>query len=85
QQDNELVNVSLLHSGLLGCSLISPMMAISVCCLEFYHQLCHHQSSFGIQAFAKVLCVLNNVTYKSSFCDQFSFAFNAYLAILQEI
>jgi hypothetical protein len=61
QQDNELANVLLLRSGLLGCSPISPTMAISVRCLEFYHQLRRRQSSFGIQAFAKVLCALNNV------------------------
>ncbi|KIK90738.1 hypothetical protein PAXRUDRAFT_151271 [Paxillus rubicundulus Ve08.2h10] len=42
-------------NGLIGCSPISPMMAISIWCLEFYHQLCCCQSSFGIQEFAKCM------------------------------
>lgn len=40
---------------------------------------------FSIQAFAKVLCDLQDVNYKGFFRQQFAIAFDAYLAILREI
>ena len=62
QQGNELANVSLIRNGLLGCTPTSPELAIMFQCLEFYHQLRRRQSSFGIQAYTKVLCVLHGVS-----------------------
>ena len=62
QQDNELANVSLIRNGLLGCTPTSPELAITLQCLELYHQLQRRQSSFGIQAYTKVLCVLHGVS-----------------------
>ncbi|KAG2357428.1 hypothetical protein BDR07DRAFT_1490693 [Suillus spraguei] len=63
QQHEEVANVSLLHVGLLGCSPTAPTVAISLQCLELYHQLRQRQSSFSIQAFTKVLCAIHNVNY----------------------
>ncbi|KIM57629.1 hypothetical protein SCLCIDRAFT_57162, partial [Scleroderma citrinum Foug A] len=85
QQDDELANVSLIQNGLLGCTPTSPELAITLQCLELYHQLRHRQSSFGIQAYTKVLCVLHGVTYRPHFRDQFSMAFDVYLAILHAV
>ncbi|KIK80742.1 hypothetical protein PAXRUDRAFT_157859 [Paxillus rubicundulus Ve08.2h10] len=85
QQHNELANVSLIHVGLLGCSPTFPTTAIMLQCLELYHQLRRRQSSFSIQAFAKALCSLHNITYVPTFHDQFTMAFDAYLAILREV
>ena len=62
QWDNELANVSLIRNGLLGCTPTSPELAITFQCLELYHQLRRRQSSFGIQAYAKVLCELHGVS-----------------------
>ena len=62
QWDNELANVSLIHYGLLGCTPTSPELAVTFQCLELYHQLQQHQSSLGIQAYTKVLCVLHGVS-----------------------
>ena len=62
QRDNELANISLIQNGLLGCTPTSPELTITFQCLELYHQLCRCQSSFGIQAYAKVLCVLHRVS-----------------------
>ena len=39
QQDDELANVSLIRNGLLGCTPTSPELAITLQCLELYHQL----------------------------------------------
>ena len=47
--------------GLLGCSPTDPSVAITLDCLELYHQLRRRQSSFSIQAMCKVLCALHNV------------------------
>jgi len=59
---DELANVSLIRNGLLGCTPTSPKLAITFQCLELYHQLRRCQSSFGIQAYTKVLCVLHGVS-----------------------
>ena len=63
QRDNELANVSLIRYGLLGCTPMSPELAVTFQCLELYHQLRRRQSSFGIQAYTKVLCVLHGVSW----------------------
>ena len=62
QLDNELANVSLIWNSLLGCTPTSPELTITLQCLELYHQLQCCQSSFGIQAYTKVLCVLHGVS-----------------------
>jgi hypothetical protein len=63
QQHEEFANVSLLRAGLLGCSPTAPTVAISMECLELYHQLQRWQSSFSIQVFTKVLCAIHNVSH----------------------
>ncbi|KAG2133402.1 hypothetical protein BD769DRAFT_1354069 [Suillus cothurnatus] len=85
QQHEEVANVSLLHVGLLGCSPTAPTVAISLQCLELYHQLRRRQSSFSIQAFTKVLCAIHNVNYVQTFRDQFLIAFDIYLTILHSV
>ncbi|KAG1772889.1 hypothetical protein EV702DRAFT_1201363 [Suillus placidus] len=85
QQHDEVANAALLRHGLLGCSPVQPTVAVRLECLELYHQIRRHQSSFGIQTIAKVLCALHNVTYSSSFRAQFSIAFDIYLEILCNI
>ncbi|KAG2341488.1 hypothetical protein BDR05DRAFT_976866 [Suillus weaverae] len=85
QHNEEVANAALVHVGLLGCSPTAPSVTITLQCLELYHQLRRHQSSFSIQAFAKVLCALHDVTFVPSFRQQFSDTFDVYLAILCEI
>ncbi|KAI6013863.1 hypothetical protein EDC04DRAFT_2579080 [Pisolithus marmoratus] len=82
QWGNELANVSLIRNGLLGCTPTSPKLAFTFQALQLYHQLQQHQSSFSIQAYTKVLCVLHGVTYWPHFQNQFSMMFDVYLAIL---
>ncbi len=66
QNDDELANVALIRHGLLGCSPTQPQLAVSLECLEFYHQIRRRQSSFSIQAIVKVLCAVHNVSSPSS-------------------
>ncbi|KAF8592627.1 hypothetical protein K439DRAFT_1643685 [Ramaria rubella] len=83
QLPDKLPNCALLCAGLLGTSPTAPSTAISINCLELYHQIRHQQSSFSIQAIAKVLCTLHNVTYTRTFCDQLSSVFDIYLSLLR--
>ncbi|KAF8574512.1 hypothetical protein K439DRAFT_1624263 [Ramaria rubella] len=85
QWPNERANVALLHARMLGCSPLDPSVAIYLECLELYHQIRHWQSSFSLQAMAKVLCALHNVTYFQIFHTQLSMAFDLYLNIQQPI
>ncbi|KAG1729622.1 uncharacterized protein EDB91DRAFT_1059885, partial [Suillus paluster] len=76
---------SLLKSGYLGCSPLQPTLAISLGCLELYHQIRRRKPSFSVQGMVKVLCSLHNRTYFQSLHDQFAIAFDTYLAILREV
>ena len=50
------------HFDSPSCTPTSPELMIMFQCLELYHQLRQHQSSFSIQAYTKVLCVLHGVS-----------------------
>jgi hypothetical protein len=62
QCDDELANVSLIKAGYLGGSPVQPMLAVSLECLELYHQIRRRKPSFSVQAMVKVLCALHNVS-----------------------
>ncbi|KAG1745399.1 uncharacterized protein EDB91DRAFT_1049934, partial [Suillus paluster] len=85
QAADELANVSLINVGLLGCSPIQPNIAVSLQCLELYHQIRRRKPSFSVQAMVKVLCALHNRSYFQALRDQFAIAFDAYLDILRHI
>ncbi|KAG0692050.1 hypothetical protein DFH29DRAFT_1052446 [Suillus ampliporus] len=85
QAADELANVSLINVGLLGCSPIQPKIAVSLQCLELYHQIRQRKPSFSVQAMVKVLCALHNRSYFQALQDQFAIAFDAYLDILRRI
>ncbi|KAG2039806.1 hypothetical protein BDR03DRAFT_1036442 [Suillus americanus] len=60
-------------------------VAIHLECLELYHQICRHQSSFSIQSITRFLCALHNVTYSHTFRSQFTIVFDIYIQIQQSI
>ncbi|KAG2131859.1 hypothetical protein BD769DRAFT_1386566 [Suillus cothurnatus] len=60
QCDDELANVSLIRAGYLGGSPVQPMLAVSLECLELYHQIHQRKVSFSVQAMVKVLCALHS-------------------------
>jgi hypothetical protein len=70
QRQNEYANVALARAGLLGSSPTQPTRALRFEALEVFHQIRRRQSSFSVQAMAKVFCTLHNV----SFYARFSFA-----------
>lgn len=61
QNTNELSNVALIKTGLLGCSPETPSVAISLDTLELFHRLWHCHGQLSVQAMARVLCDLHNV------------------------
>ncbi|KAG1732925.1 uncharacterized protein EDB91DRAFT_1238702 [Suillus paluster] len=61
------------------------MLAVSMECLELYHQIHRRKPLFSVQAMVKVLCALHNRTYYQSLRDQFAVAFDAYLEILRQV
>jgi hypothetical protein len=63
QAADEPANVSLINIGLIGCSPIQPTIAVSLKCLELYHQIRRRKPSFSVQAMVKVLCALHNVRF----------------------
>ncbi|KAF8129932.1 hypothetical protein EV363DRAFT_1168096 [Boletus edulis] len=85
QRQDELSNAALIRAGLLGCSPIQPVVAVRLECLELYHQLRRRQSSFSVQAMVKVLCALQNISYKRHLRNQFAAAFDVYLSIKRRI
>ncbi|KAG2070065.1 hypothetical protein BDR04DRAFT_967693, partial [Suillus decipiens] len=85
QHDGEPANVSLVRVGLLGCSPIQPSVAIDIRTLELYYCLHRCQPQLSIQAMAKTLCDLQNVNYQLCYREQFSIAFDTFLAILREV
>ncbi|KAL1741794.1 hypothetical protein HDZ31DRAFT_44654, partial [Schizophyllum fasciatum] len=85
QVGGESANAALLRCGLLGASPVSPTIAFTLELLELYHQLRRHQSSLSIQAMVKTMCSVHNLTYHHTYRQQFSDAFDAYLAILRGV
>ncbi|KAF8447614.1 hypothetical protein L210DRAFT_3609890 [Boletus edulis BED1] len=85
QTSSESANVSLIRAGALGCSPTQPTVAVTLECLELYHQLRRRRSSISIQAIAKTLCALHNMTYTHHLRVQLSTAFDVYLEILRRI
>lgn len=62
QRGSEAVNIALACIGYLGCTPVSPGIAISFKLLELYHQLRQRKSSFSTQVMAKVICAIHNVS-----------------------
>ncbi|EMD33917.1 hypothetical protein CERSUDRAFT_97846 [Gelatoporia subvermispora B] len=85
QLPNELANVALIRQGLLGCSPVVPSVALSLDTLELYHRLRRRHAQLSIQPMVRALCDLHDVTYSSVLREQFSIAFDVYLAILRRV
>ncbi|KAL1740423.1 hypothetical protein HDZ31DRAFT_47533, partial [Schizophyllum fasciatum] len=77
QIGGESANAALLRCGLLGASPVSPTIAFTVELLELYHQLRRHQPSLSVQAMVKTMCSVHNLTYRHTYRQQFSDAFDS--------
>ncbi|KAI0038842.1 hypothetical protein FA95DRAFT_1613051 [Auriscalpium vulgare] len=74
-------NIALARHGLLGAAPYLPSLAFSFDLLEFYRHLRRRQPTFGIQAFAKVICAFHNLLYYPKLQEKLSRAFDVYLDI----
>jgi hypothetical protein len=62
QEEEEPANVALIKHSLLGCSPVDPSVAISLQTLELYHRLRRRHGQLGVQAMARTLCDLHDVS-----------------------
>ncbi|KAF8577023.1 hypothetical protein K439DRAFT_1365698, partial [Ramaria rubella] len=72
-QCHDHLNESLIMHGLLGTVPVHPTLAIPIMTLELYLLLCHKPKSIG------------QINYHQAIRDQFSDAFDTYLAILCQV
>ena len=93
--------VTLVSQGLLLSNPLHPTIAFTMQTLEVFHQLCLRSPHVSIQAWVGVICDLHKVCDHMSFCglanpamqivyqqylhEQFTWAFDTYLAILCHI
>ncbi|KAI6094284.1 hypothetical protein EDD16DRAFT_1699072 [Pisolithus croceorrhizus] len=67
--------------GVVPCSPIHPMAAVTIGALELFCITQLRSPHFSIQAFVKTLCDLQGVIFQRYLSRQFSIAFNLYLQI----
>lgn len=93
--------VSLMRTGMMACSPAVPVVSISIGILELYYRIRRHAPRLGIQPFVRALCDKYMVRTTSSSAllraddyqcqyrpylrDQFTAAFDAYLAVQREV
>ncbi|KAI0038469.1 hypothetical protein FA95DRAFT_1662786 [Auriscalpium vulgare] len=85
EQGQDEPNIALARRGLLGASPFLPTLAFSFDLLEFYRQLRRRQPTFGIQAFARVLCTFHSLLYYPKLQEKLSRAFDVYLDIRRRL
>ncbi|KAI6095582.1 hypothetical protein EDD16DRAFT_1501684 [Pisolithus croceorrhizus] len=78
-------NENLIYHGYLGCLLVYPTVAFSLCTLSVFQQACHACPHFSIHAQCKMLCYLHNVPYCLYLFQQLMHAFDVYLKILHHV
>lgn len=69
QKPDEEANVALIRVGMIGCSPSDPSVAISLDTLELYHRLRRRNGQLSIQAMARTLCDLHNVSNNLDFVE----------------
>ena len=74
-ESDEYPNETLLRNGYLGCSSLTPTVAISLCTLSLYRQIHRTCPRFSLEAMSKTLCHLHNV--RTSFLFWFRELFRA--------
>lgn len=93
--------IALMRAGMVACTPGVPVVAISIGILDLYYRLCRHAPRLGIQPFVRALCdrymVRTLLTfhfrklmhpqcqYRPYLREQFSLAFDAYLALQREV
>ncbi|KZV92950.1 hypothetical protein EXIGLDRAFT_613732, partial [Exidia glandulosa HHB12029] len=85
QAAGEAPIVALMRAGMMGCTPSAPTVAISLGLLDLYHRLRSHAPRLGIQPFVRALCDKYMCQYRPHLRNQFSNAFDAYLAVQREL
>ncbi|KAI6161089.1 hypothetical protein EDD17DRAFT_1482306 [Pisolithus thermaeus] len=75
------ITSALMHQGVVPCSPIHPMAAVTIRVLELFCITQLHSPHFSIQAFVKTLCDLQGVIFQCYLSHQFSIMFDLYLQI----
>ncbi|KAF8212965.1 hypothetical protein K438DRAFT_1566472 [Mycena galopus ATCC 62051] len=75
---------ALILEGLVPCAPFKPNVAIAVRVLEVFRVLHARAPQLAIQPYVKSLCDLHGVPFKPYLSQQFSIAYDVYLAIRQQ-
>ncbi|KIK17769.1 hypothetical protein PISMIDRAFT_14853 [Pisolithus microcarpus 441] len=78
---DHFITSALICQGVIPCSPIHPMAAVTFGALELFCIAQLHSPHFSVQAFVKTLCNLQGVTFQWYLSRQFTIAFNLYLQI----
>ncbi|THU92514.1 hypothetical protein K435DRAFT_600997, partial [Dendrothele bispora CBS 962.96] len=71
--------------GFVPCTPLLPKRVFQVQLLQFYHHLVNRCPRVAAQAFVKALCDVRAVPYEPNWAQQFSTAYDVYLAIIQQV
>ncbi|EJD45903.1 hypothetical protein AURDEDRAFT_63834 [Auricularia subglabra TFB-10046 SS5] len=71
--------------GMMACTPLAPVVAISVRLLELYYRVRRRAPRLGIQPFVRALCDIHMCPYRPFLREQFSAAFNQYVAMKREV
>ncbi|KAJ7197841.1 hypothetical protein GGX14DRAFT_374768 [Mycena pura] len=75
---------ALILAGLVPCAPYEPTVAITVRVLEAFHVLHARAPQLAVQPYVKSLCDLHGVPFRPYLSQQFSIAYDVYLAIHRE-
>jgi hypothetical protein len=76
---------AIIRQGLIPCSPVKPGYAFTIRALEVYRAVKMHCPQLGIQAFLKSLCDIQCIPIHSYLFQQFSIAYDVYVAILSGV
>ncbi|EJD45872.1 hypothetical protein AURDEDRAFT_63852 [Auricularia subglabra TFB-10046 SS5] len=74
-----------MRSGMMACTPVMPVVAISIGLLELYYRVRRRAPRLGVQPFVRALCDIHMCPYRPFLREQFSSAFDRYLAVLREV
>ncbi|KAK7021954.1 hypothetical protein VNI00_017133 [Paramarasmius palmivorus] len=80
-----LKSTSLVRQGMIPCSPLLHVRAVTISVLELYYHLSCRCPRLAIQPFVRGLCDLQGFPYRDTLSDQFSRAYDCYLAIQREL
>ncbi|TCD61105.1 hypothetical protein EIP91_009022 [Steccherinum ochraceum] len=75
----------LIKHGYIGNSPLRPSIAISLTTLELFRRLRLRSPSFSCEAFCKVVCDLNEISYRRSYRTTFADVFDIYMIIRRSV